>query len=328
MDFFLANLPDFDWTLVLPEARILVAASGGADSQALLWALHAAERQIVVAHINHGWRKESDDDERFVLDFCATQNIEAVGLKVRCARTEDAARVARYAALLKIALNRHCSLLAVGHTATDSLETMLLNLSRGASVQGLAGIPPSRVLDEEVQLVRPLWRTPRETARRALKAAAWPHVEDASNASPEFARNRVRAALGQLENLETLAANAARSGAILRDDLTLLDELALEALTRLEVRSKGGVLALDGDGFRGQPVALQRRVLRVAAAQLGCILSFEPIETARRHIAARGRRIVWCWEKGVRCEWTGEAAGNRVRMWRVGLSDEQEFKHK
>ena len=313
-------LPDFDWNLVPDGAKILVAASGGADSQALLWALHAAGRDIVAAHINHGWRGEaSNSDESFVVQLCAERGIQAVAVRVNCARTEDAARDARYGALIELAHAHHISLIATGHTATDSLETMLLNLGRGASVQGLAGIPPTRVLTEAVTLVRPLWRTPREEVRRALEASGWPHIEDASNASDEFARNRVRAALGQLENLEMLAANAARSGDVLRADLALLDELARDAISRLQVRSKPGVLALDGDGFRDLPFALQRRVVRAAGQDAGAALSLEQVETTRRHVVAHGRRIVWCWPNGARCEWTGEAAGNRVRVWRVGL---------
>lgn len=311
-------LPDFDWTLVPPNARVLVAASGGADSQTLLWALHSAGRQVVAAHINHGWRGEaSDSDERFVLECCAARGIEAVAVRVHCARTEDAARTARYAALLELARVSDCQFIATGHTATDSLETMLLNLARGASIQGMAGIAPARLLGDGITLVRPLWRTPREAVRRALVAAGWPHVEDASNASPEFARNRVRGALEQLENLETIAANAARSGEIWREDLSLLDGLAREAVERLRLRSKQGVLALEAVGFRALPLALQRRVLRSAATGLGSSVSFEQVETARRHIVDDGRRIVWCWPGGARCEWTGAAAGNRIRVWRV-----------
>lgn len=311
-------LPDFDWSFIPEDARILVATSGGADSQTLLWALHAAGRPVIAAHVNHGWRAESDADERFVLEFCATQGIGAVARRVVCARTEDAARTARYDALVEMARGHGCSRLAVGHTATDGLETVILNLARGASVHGLAGIPPARALTGDLTLVRPLWRISREAVREALAAAGWPHVEDASNVLPDFARNRVRAALGQLEELPALAVNAARSGAVLREDLALLDDLAGQALERLAVRSRTGVTALDGDGYRALPVALQRRTLRAAAKNLGFTPGLEPIEVARRHVVANGRRTVWSWPAGVRCEWTGQAAGNRIRLWRVG----------
>lgn len=312
------HLPDFDWRVLPEEAPVLVAASGGADSQTLLWALHAAGRNVTAAHINHGWRAESDDDERFVLEHCAAHGIPANSRRVQCARTEDAARQARYAALIEMAREQGCPLVAAGHTATDSLETMLLNLARGASVQGLAGIAPSRSLAEGITLVRPLWRISREEVHEALQASGWPHVEDASNASPDFARNRVRAALGQLDELPVLAVNAARSGEVLRDDLALLDEMADAAIGELSLAAKPGVVALNGDGYLALPIALQRRVLRKVAQNLGGSIGLEPIETTRRHVAAKGRRIVWSWPGGLRCEWTGEAAGNRLRLWRVG----------
>jgi tRNA(Ile)-lysidine synthase len=314
----LPELPDFDWSLVADNETILVATSGGADSQTLLWALHENKRQIVAAHVNHGWRGEaSDNDEQFVMDFCVAHHIKKQSVRVSCARSEDAARVARYDALLNLARENSCTRIALGHTATDSLETHLLNLARGASVEGLAGIPPSRLV-EDILLVRPLWRTPRETVRRALEISGWPHVEDESNASPEFARNRIRALLPQLGNVETIARSSARSGEILRDDIACLDEIARAKIEDLKVRSISTVLALDGDGFRALHIALQRRVLREAARRFGFVPNSEPIEAVRRHVAANGKRIVWCWEKGVRCEWTGEASGNRIRLWRVG----------
>jgi tRNA(Ile)-lysidine synthase len=313
----LPELPDFDWALVPASEKILVAVSGGSDSQTLLWALHKSGRGIVVAHVNHGWREEaSDRDEQFVLEFCAVHSIQAQSVRVSCARTEDAARVARYHALLKLAREHHCPRIALGHTATDSLETLLLNLGRGASVEGLAGIPPTRLV-EDVLLVRPLWRTPRETVRRILRVTGWPHIEDESNASPEFARNRIRTLLPQLGNVETVARQSARAGEILRDDIACLDEIAREKIESLQVRSISTVLALDGDGFRALNIALQRRVLREAARRFGFVPNSEPLETVRRHVAANGKRIVWCWEKGVRCEWTSAANGNRIRLWRV-----------
>ena len=304
----------------MPENnRILVAASGGADSQTLLWALHEGGRDVVVAHVNHGWRaQESDGDEAFVLRWCASQNIRAKSKRVSCAHNEDAARRARYEALVEMAREHNCARIAVGHTATDGLETMLLNLSRGASVEGLAGIAPSRELGN-ILLVRPLWRTTRETVRRALAHSKWPHVEDRSNDSHEFKRNRVRAILPQLGNVETIATQHARAGEILRDDISYLDELARLKIEETRVRSNSTVLCLDGDGYRALNIALQRRVLREAVKQFGPPPGSEQVEIARLHIAGKGKRIVWCWAGGVRCEWTGVFCGNRVRVWRVEI---------
>jgi hypothetical protein len=102
----------------------------------------------VVGHVNHGLRgEESEADARFVEERCGELSVPCV---VRCVDvpqrdstfSEAAARTVRYAALLQMAREHGCSHLATGHTASDNLETILLNFLRGATVEGLGGIKP------------------------------------------------------------------------------------------------------------------------------------------------------------------------------------------
>ncbi len=163
---------------------------------------------MVVAHINHELRgRESDEDERFLVAHC-----ERVGVPIVIAHaplqqrtnqrtassratkpfSEAAARVARYAALLRLARDNDCRFIATGHTASDTLETFFINLLRGAAVEGLGGIKPQRALADGIMVVRPLWRVTRDEARRACCEAGWTWREDSSNQSAHHLRNRVR----------------------------------------------------------------------------------------------------------------------------------------
>lgn len=314
-----------DHELLDGDERILVACSGGADSLALLLALHDAGYQLGAAHVNHGTRgAESDADEDFVRDFCERLAIPFVATKLELPSLANEAtmREARYAALLRIARENSCLRIATGHTADDVLETILLNLLRGATVLGWGGIPPQREWDG-VLLVRPLLNVSRAEVRSFLESRGLSWREDSSNCDPKYLRNRVRhelmPKLAELGGAQTsrLAKQAARGAGILRAELALVEELAQQQLEELTIGSESGLLILDGLKLRELHVALQRRVLRLAAMQLTSDareLSFERVEEVRLHVVENRRRAVWQWSKTLRVEWTGEHSGNRIRL--------------
>ena len=177
--------------------RVLVSVSGGADSLALLWLLRDAQLKVHVAHINHDLRGiESDDDETFVRELCERENIEYSMRRVYVKSTnghasEDAARQIRYTALVEIARKNACSVIATGHNADDNLETILLHMARGASVEGWNGIPPIRVL-EELKIVRPILHLTRAQTETICSAANWTWRDDSSNSSTRYSRNKIR----------------------------------------------------------------------------------------------------------------------------------------
>ncbi|HEY0075820.1 MAG TPA: tRNA lysidine(34) synthetase TilS, partial [Abditibacteriaceae bacterium] len=182
------------------KARILAAVSGGADSMALLLALHQSQSKIVVGHVNHGLRgAESDEDEAFVSQWCGSQDIKADSRRVQLQdSSENTARTARYAALVEMAHQHNCTLIATGHTADDVLETVLLNWLRGASIAGLGGIPSCRELGNCLLLVRPLLQVTRRETRAFCEKNEWPWREDSSNESAVYTRNRVRHLLPEI----------------------------------------------------------------------------------------------------------------------------------
>jgi tRNA(Ile)-lysidine synthase len=215
------------------------AVSGGPDSLALLVLACAAGCDVTAIHVDHGLRPGSAADADVVRAAAGRFGAGFRGLAVQVApgpNLEARARAARYAALPAGALT--------GHTADDQAETVLLNLLRGAGLDGLAGMAPER---------RPLRRLRRAETHALCAALGLDPVRDPTNDDPAFRRNRVRHEL--LPQLDDVAQRdvvpvLARQADLLRDDAALLDELAA-ALDPSDARA-----------LAGAPVALARRAVR------------------------------------------------------------------
>lgn len=184
---------------------LLLAVSGGADSTALLLALHALREELAlslrVLHVHHGLRGEAAErDADFVRALAARYELpfELVRVDVRRAAREErqsleeAGRELRYRALFAAAerWEKECGgrvKIATAHTEDDAAETVLLQLARGSGLKGAAGIPAIRG-----RLVRPLLEVSRAEVEAYLGRRGQNFVEDESNATDSFARNRLR----------------------------------------------------------------------------------------------------------------------------------------
>jgi tRNA(Ile)-lysidine synthase len=242
------------------EARVLVALSGGADSVALLAALAAlrgagALAHLSACHVDHQLRPGSAADGVACAALCAELEVSLARAPVTVPGGENvqqAARRERYRALRAAAALAGASRIATGHTRGDQAETVLLRLLRGAGARGLAGIPPRRGT-----LVRPLIDStrPEIVAYLGRRGLSW--REDPSNATPRYARNRVRAEV--LPLLEALAPGAearlARAADLLRDD----DRALERAAARLAPR---GATSADALRLARAPPAVGRRAIR------------------------------------------------------------------
>ena len=131
----------------------VVAVSGGADSVALLRALHACGVSLTVAHVNHCLRgSDSDADEAFVRALCESLGVpcrvKSVDVAALAAgdNLESTARGVRYAFFAEVAAEVSAAWVATAHTADDQAETVLHRLIRGTGLQGLRGIAASMVL--------------------------------------------------------------------------------------------------------------------------------------------------------------------------------------
>jgi tRNA(Ile)-lysidine synthase len=188
------------------DLTTLVAVSGGADSVALLRALHAlhganpGEGRLIVAHFNHRLRgPASDADAAFVRSLAEQLGLEStIGhASTDLAATtgdglEAAARQARYGFLAVAAGQFGARYIATAHTADDQVETILFNILRGTGLSGLSGIPRTRQLTEATTIVRPLLDFKRSDILDYLAALNQSFRDDGTNQLRDFTRNRIR----------------------------------------------------------------------------------------------------------------------------------------
>jgi len=259
--------------------RIIVAVSGGPDSVALLSILHGLAPSwnltLSVAHFNYGLRgAESDDDAAFVMRLCARFNIPC-----RCERLtltddlsklnklgkgrslQEAAREARYAALLRLCASLNANKVAVGHTRDDQAETVIMWLLRGAGTTGLSGMPALRL-----PFIRPLLVVGRTAVLSYLREQELDFREDSSNATSMYLRNRVRHHLLPVLTRfnPAILEGLARQADILREDDTCLDSMAEEQFAFVARALGNNEWTLDRTRLLALPLALQRRVIRKA----------------------------------------------------------------
>jgi tRNA(Ile)-lysidine synthase len=180
--------------VIAPGEAVLIACSGGPDSTALLDALArlAPPRgwMLSVIHIDHGLRTGSEDDTNVVSALAAARGLPFRSIRVDVepgSSLQDHARNARHAALRAEAVRAGASLIALGHTADDQAETVLMRLLAGASPAGLPAMA-----ERERGLVRPLLRVWREATAAYCAALGIEPLVDPSNADPRFLRSRVR----------------------------------------------------------------------------------------------------------------------------------------
>jgi tRNA(Ile)-lysidine synthase len=187
-----------------PELPLAVAFSGGADSTALLWAcVQRWPGQVRAVHIHHGLQDAADMFEAQCRVLCEQWQVPLVVCKVNAKHEagqspEEAARKARYSALSEAVcshpLLRGVQHIAVAQHADDQVETLLLALSRGAGLAGLACMP-SQWSRDGLQWHRPFLSVPAAKLRACLVQAKISWIEDPTNQDEQFTRNRIRAQL-------------------------------------------------------------------------------------------------------------------------------------
>lgn len=255
------------YAMLPPGARVLCAVSGGADSMCLLhWLSRQSGLTLMAAHFNHQLRgEESGRDEAFVRQVCEGWDIPlTVGrgdVKAFTRREglslEEGARVLRYAFLEQAADAEGCGVIATAHNADDNAETVLMHLLRGTGLEGLTGIAPKRG-----RLVRPLLTTSRAEIEAYLAEYRIPHVEDSSNQTDDFLRNKVRHQLVPL--LEQwnpgFVRRMAQTVPRLRADNDYLDALAADLSKKAVVED--GTVSLPTRFLSGVPHPVAVRVAR------------------------------------------------------------------
>ena len=299
--------------LALPVAgeRIVIAASGGADSTALLLGfdeLLKAKRlglEIAVAHLDHGLRGANGErDAGRVVRLASDLNFEIetarVKVKERAAASRDnleqAARRARYEFLEQAARKFGSRFVLTGHTLDDQAETVLLRLIRGSAAEGLGGMEPVRFLDADrnIFLVRPLLRWARRTDTEGYcRARGVEFCADEMNADEQFTRVRVRRKL--LPLLETfnprIAETLARTADLLREDTSLLQTEAAHLLNESSGSDDRDDASLSIQSLKSAPPAVRRRVLLLwIERERGSVRRLELVHLANVESLLQGER--------------------------------------
>ena len=283
----------FRFDLIPEGSTVICAVSGGADSIYLLHRLNNWRAPhpftLIAAHYNHNLRGEESlrDEEfvrRFVAERCGAERVcfrdgreyvlppvelivgsgDVAGeAKRRKAGLEETARDMRYAFLNEAAERLGADFIATAHNADDNAETLLLHLLRGCGLQGLTGIRPA-----QGRLIRPMLEVTRARVEEYLRVYGLPHVEDSSNASDDYLRNRLRHQV--LPLLEELAPGfTGRSRGVIARLRADEDELSRQAATLAEqALDVPEGIAVPVRVLAAAPQALAVRAARLLLARL------------------------------------------------------------
>lgn len=179
--------------------KIAVATSGGVDSMSLLHFLNSIKNdyqiEVVAVNVDHMIRENSQNDSKFVADYCKENNITCYKFKVdvlKLAKSkklgiEEAARIARYKVFDSVITKGLADKIAIAHHQEDQVETILLNIFRGAGLKGASGMEV-----KQENYIRPLLSTKKNEILQYTKENEIPHVEDQTNKDINYSRNFLR----------------------------------------------------------------------------------------------------------------------------------------
>lgn len=265
-----------EFSLLQPGDRLLVGVSGGPDSVALLRLLHTLRHewglQLHIAHYNHRWRSDSDEDEQFVADLatsCGTPYTVGRSRSTRGATgtgsAEEKARLARLRFFKKVLRQTDFNAIVLAHTKDDLAETVLMRIIRGTGLQGLRAMQPCTTIDG-MKIIRPLLNFTKTELATYLKKTGGHFRVDPTNEQEQYFRNKVRRRLLPLLRQEY---NAGIDNALvhlaktLQADFDFIDAEAEKLLQRhCRMDRSRQTVVMPIKPFATQSAALQRVVLR------------------------------------------------------------------
>ena len=282
-----------------PGTSAVVAVSGGPDSICLLHSLVRLRRLLKIEplcfHFDHRLRPGSDRDAAYVRRQAERLGVEfllraATSRPARGESKEAWARTVRYEALFRAVEDTGSSAAAVGHTADDQAETVLLGLVRGGGLDAIRAMEPVAQ-----PVVRPLLDTTREQTTSFCRALRLRPRRDPMNEDRAYLRAALRTEVIPLLERSVdrnVRATLARTAELLRVDSAFLQQLAEEAADDLLAPAREGEARLRVDGLRRTPRALSSRVARRVLLDLGVLPQLAHIESLLDLAEARrGARV-------------------------------------
>lgn len=255
-----------EYNMLEKGSKVIVGLSGGADSVCLLHFLNSIKEEysleLVAAHINHGIRgEEASCDAEFSKEFAKSLNVDFRLLEVDCVKeakdnketVEEAGRRLRYEFFNSLA-NDEKSVIATAHNSNDNMETVIFNISRGASINGAKGIQPKRE-----NIIRPLIFCTREEIESYCEENSLKYVTDSTNLSDAYTRNRIRhLVIPELEKVNSGAVDAfSRFSESVRLDIDYLDSVTNDAYDKVKLEE----FSFDVNSLNDLHPAIKNRVL-------------------------------------------------------------------
>ena len=273
--------------MIQPEELVLVGVSGGVDSLALLYCLHALRHQLncslYVAHLDHGIRPDSAADAEFVRKQAHQLNLPISVERIDVPQlirhhklsAETAARNARYCYYESVSKRVGATKVALGHHRGDQAETVLMHLLRGAGSTGLKGMLPVR----DGKFIRPLLNFSRREIEGFITELGLQPRKDSTNRESNCLRNRIRLELIPLLEQSynpNLQSTLNQTAELLRVESDYLEEIAREAIEECRVKSDAAdEVVLNRQAFLQHHLAVRQRILRCAIGEIsGEIRSF------------------------------------------------------
>lgn len=263
-----------------PEV-LIVALSGGADSVCLLMVLKELQKKmefvLEAIHVEHGIRgQESCDDAKFVENLCEELSVPCVVRHIDVPAyakdmglgTEEAARILRYQVFADYAKQRGGKVL-LAHHMEDNAETILFQMLRGSSLNGMCGIRASRQDENGVIYLRPLLDIRRSEIEAYLQLIGQDYCTDSTNLETEYRRNYLRKEiLPRLSEINSKAVpHINKTAGQLNEVFDFLQSEAKKAMETL-CRGEAERLVLDCQGLQQYHPALQKEVIYEAVAKV------------------------------------------------------------
>ncbi len=246
-----------------PKETYVVAVSTGIDSMSLLNYLYTNGYKVIVAHVNHKKRVESDTEYKFLEEYCLNKNIPFEGYELHNHYTNNFqanARNERYMFFSNVLNKYHTNNLVLAHQLDDLAETIIMRLIRGTSIKGYKGMIPKESYPNYTVL-RPLLYTPRDVIERYQKDNNIQYFSDSSNDTDEYTRNYVRHHI--LPLFKELNSNVLESLLNFSKDIDsafeIVDEISKDMFKFIHNDENG--IYIERDVFNKCPKIVKERIL-------------------------------------------------------------------
>ncbi len=260
--------------------KVIVGVSGGSDSICLLHILNQLKHELgislIVAHYNHGLRKEAGEDQKFVQQIAESLELPFVtdtwkGSKKNLRGSiEDLARKKRLAFFQKIASQHKTHIVSLAHTQDDLAETVLMRLMRGSGLKGLRSILPRRTIDGLI-IIRPLLEISKKEILKYIKQQSLKFREDSTNRTTVFFRNKIRLQLMPLLEKEynpNIVGNLVNFAKHTDIDYNFIEQESKKAFQRILLKSNPNSKRIDLKKFTQLHPAIQHSVVNYILNEL------------------------------------------------------------